>query len=108
MNKKNYWKIKNVTSSPVNFVAALPMSGSKGVLLNPNETIIVEAVRVNGIEVKTATLGVQERRRVVEIQSDFDNDFYKLEINKNLKTTDVESAIKFAEAERNAEGYMKS
>jgi len=106
--KKEYWKIKNITTKPVNFVAAMPSCGSKGVLLQPGETIITEAVKINGTPVKTATLGVQERRRIVEIEYNFNNDLYNLATNVNLKTTVVEDKIKFTDAEKNAESYMKS
>lgn len=106
--KKEYWKIKNVTAKPVNFVAAMPSCGSKGVLLQPGETIITEVVKVNGTPVKTAILGFQERRRIVEIDYNFNNDLYNLTTNVNLKTATVEDKIKFTDAEKNAEGYMKS
>lgn len=105
---KQYWKIKNVAATPVNFVLPLPNSGSKGVLLHPGECIVSECTLVNGVKQKTATLGVQERRKLIDIQDNFDNDLYKLTLNTNLSSASVEEIIGLADAGRNAENYMNS
>lgn len=99
----NYWKIKNITNKPVNFVCAMPNSGSKGILLQPGQCIIT-----NSFGVKTSTLGVQERRRLVEIQDNFNNDLYKFNLYENLNELEVSEKVKFMDAEKNAEQYMKS
>ena len=106
MNKQ-FWKIKNLTTKPVNFVLPLPGSGSKGVLLNPGECIISECTIVNGIKQKTATLGVQERRGLIEIQDNFNNTLYNLETGINLTTATVDSKIKLVDAQKDVENYME-
>ena len=101
-----YSKIVNITNQSVNFFCAMPGSGSKGILLNPGELVIVESVEVNGIAIKTSILGVQERRKLVIIEENFNNSFYDFPLYKNLKQSDVNDKINFLDAQKNAENYM--
>ena len=104
----SYVKIKNVSGKPVNFVIALPSSGSKGILLNNGECVIASSSYINGTLLKTASLGVQERRGLVQIQENFNNDLYQLPLNQNLSSATVEEKVRLSDAEQNAENYMKS
>jgi hypothetical protein len=101
--ENKFWKIKNVTNKPVNFVCAMPNSGSKGILLQPGECVVVHSLGI-----KTSTLGVQERRKLVEIQENFNNDLYKFNTYENLKDSEVVDKANFMDAEKAAEGYITS
>ena len=105
---KQYLKIKNVSGKPVNFVLPLPNSGSKGVLLNAGECIIAESYYTRGALLKTATFGIQQRRGLIDVEENFNNDLYKIDTNKNLNSELVEEKINIADSEKNAEDYMKS
>ena len=105
---KKYLKIKNVSGKPVNFVLPLPSSGSKGILLNGGECVISESSYTKGELLKTATLGIQQRRGLIDVQENFNNDLYKFAINTNLNTAVVEEAVKLADAQENADNYIKS
>lgn len=96
-----YWKIKNVSAKPVNFVCAMPSSGSKGILLQPNECIIT-----HDFGKKTSTLGVQERRRLIVVEENFDNDLYNFSLYENLSESTVTDRKDFLDAQKNAELYM--
>jgi hypothetical protein len=98
-----YWKIKNISKKPVNFVCAMPNSGSKGVLLQPEECVIT-----HDFGKKTSTLGVQERRKLIQIEENFNNDLYNFSLYENLNESEVADKAKFFDAEKAAEGYMKS
>lgn len=98
-----YWKIKNISTQPVNFVCAIPNSGSKGILLQPGECVIT-----NDFGRKTSTLGVQERRKVIQIEENFNNDLYNFPLYENLNESVVTDKANFLEAQKNAEDYMKS
>ena len=106
--EKKYLNIKNVSTNQVNFVIPLPGSGSKGILLSPGECVVAESSYTKGQLLKTATLGIQERRGLIVIEENFNNDLYGFELNKNLKTEDVEKKVNLLEAEENAKNYMKS
>ena len=104
----SYIKIKNISANPVKFVIPLASSGSKGVLLSSGECIIAEAFYTKGALLVTSNLSLQKRRGLIEIQESFNNDLYKFAINQNLSITATEQAMSLADAQRNAENYMKS
>lgn len=84
------WKIKNITSNPVKISIALGGPNNPGIILNPGEMVL-------SIDRLTAPLDAQERRKVVEIDRNFDNSELKLPIGKIMM--DISDAIK------NVEGY---
>ncbi len=98
-----YCKIKNISTQPVNFVCAMPSSGSKGILLQPGECVIT-----HDFGRKTSTLGVQERRKLIQIEENFDNELYNFPLYENLKEVTIIDKINFLDAQKNAELYMKS
>ena len=104
----SYLKIKNISGKPVNFVLPLANSGSKGILLNADESVVSESFYTKGALLITAPLSIQKRRGLVEIEENFNNDLYKFPINQNLVSTSVEEKINLANAQKNAENYMKS
>lgn len=104
----SFIKIKNISANSVKFVIPLANSGSKGVILNSGECVIAEAFYTKGALLITSPLSLQKRRGLVEIQENFNNDLYKFAINQNLSITTTEQAMNLADAQRNAENYMKS
>lgn len=96
-----YWKIKNISTQPVNFVCAMPGSGSKGILLQAGECVIT-----HDFGRKTSTLGVQERRKLISIEENFNNDLYGFNLYENLNDNTVNDKVSFLDAQKNAELYM--
>ena len=108
MANNSYLKIKNISGKPVNFVLPLANSGSKGILLNANESVISEAFYTKGSLLVTAQLSIQKRRGLVEIQESFNNELYKIPLNQNILTATLDEKVNLADAEKNAENYIKS
>jgi len=79
------WKIKNISESPVKISISLGGANNPGVILNPGEIVLSQA-RL------TAPLDAQERRGVVEIDRDFNNEELNLPLGTNM--ADIDEAKK--------------
>lgn len=81
----NTWKITNTSKGPVKLSVALGGANNPGVILNPGEMVL-------SINRLTGPLDAQERRKMVEIDRNFDNSELNLPLGKAMK--DIEGVIK--------------
>jgi len=84
----NTWKIKNTSATPVKLSVALGGTNNPGVILKPGEMVL-------SINRLTGPLDAQERRKMVEIDRDFDNTELNLPLGKVMK--DIDNAVKDVE-----------
>ena len=84
----NTWKIKNTSATPVKLSVALGGTNNPGVILQSGEMVL-------SINRLTGPLDAQERRKMVEVDRDFDNTELNLPLGKVMK--DIESAVKDVE-----------
>ena len=86
----NTWKIKNIANSPVKLSVALGANNNPGIILKPGEIVL-------SIDRLTAPLDAQERRKVIEVDRNFDNSVLNLPLGTAMM--DIKEAVK------NVEGY---
>jgi len=84
----NTWKIKNITENPVKLSIALGGANNPGIILQPGEIVL-------SINKLTAPLDAQERRGVVEVDRDFDNETLNLPLGSAMM--DIDIAVKRVE-----------
>src|SRR5271157_5576600 len=76
------WKIDNNSKQSVKF-ACKYKSGSKGIILQPDEFCVIE-------EMKTASIEAQERKKFIIINRNFNNNEYNYELVKAYKKNQYE------------------
>jgi hypothetical protein len=81
----NTWKITNKTEGEIKISVALGGANNPGVILKAGE-MVLSASRL------TAPLDAQERRKMVEVDRDFDNSELNLPLGKPMKN--IEDVIK--------------
>jgi len=74
MTRKN-WKIKNISDKQIKLAVAISSHGAPGVILQAGQFCL-------SIDQMTAPIDAQMRRGLVEIEKDFDNSNFKLELAK--------------------------
>ena len=100
----NTWKIKNISNVSVRFACRIGMA-SKGIILEPNKLCIVDPQL-------TATIDSQVRRKFIEIDREFDNTKYRLELGipfseEKIKVIDQKFTDQEKEAEKKIEEAVK-
>lgn len=88
----NTWKIKNISPAPVKISIALGGAMNPGIILKPGEVVL-------SLDRLTAPLDAQERRKIIEVDRNFDNSELKLPLGQSMM--DIVDAVK------NVEGYSE-
>ena len=106
----NIWKISNNSNQEVKIACKTTSMASKGIILKPNEFCLSEAQI-------TATMDIQERRRFITIDREFDNSELQLEFVRAYTESELsqiilenDSKIKsdFEKASESAEKYINN
>jgi len=71
----NYWKLRNKCDKNVRLVVTVGPAHSVGVVLNPGQSVI-------GKHQRTPSMDAQIRRGFVDLDKEFNNDSYELELGK--------------------------
>lgn len=95
----NYWKVKNICANTVRLVVTVGPAHSLGVMLRPNQSVMCTPQR-------TPSMDAQIRRRFVEVEKDFKNDLYDLELGKVYSEEEINNK-KMHKAEVDAGQYVQ-
>jgi len=88
------WKIKNVSPNPVKVAVAKTNTITIGMILKPNEFCVADSRM-------TTTIDIQERRNLIKIDRNFDNDL-NLQLCENYNESSLEAASKEVDNYKNA------
>lgn len=102
----NYWKISNMSNMPSKLIVSIAPNQSKGLILNPGEFCLSRSTQ-------TPVMDAQIRRKLIEIEKDFDNSKFNLEIGKVYSMTYLNQLLqeeqdKMKQAKVDAENYIKN
>jgi hypothetical protein len=102
----NYWKITNVSNRNSKLIVSISPNQSKGLLLNPGQFCLTRGLQ-------TPVMDAQIRRKLIEIEKDFDNTNFNLEIGKVYPVTHLNQLIqdeqdKMKQAKTDAENYVSN
>lgn len=92
------WKIKNVSNQAVRFVVSTASSHSKGIKLQPGHVVIC-------MPRQTPSMDAQFRRRLLEIDKNFNNEHYGLVMGESYEDSTLEE-IKLKKAQDDATDYI--
>lgn len=101
----NHWKISNLSGRPAKIIISLAPNQSKGMILNPGEFCICR-------NTQTPVMDAQVRRKLIQVEKNFDNSIYNLEIGKSYPITHLNQLMeeeneKMKKARMDAENYVK-
>lgn len=99
----NYWKISNLANRNAKIIISLAPNQSKGMILSPGEFCICR-------NTQTPVMDAQIRRKLIEVDKEFDNSVYNFEIGKAYPITllnqmNQEEQAKMEQARIDAENY---
>lgn len=102
----NYWKISNLSNRPSKLIVSISPNQSKGLMLNPGEFVVAR-------NTQTPVMDAQIRRKLIQVEKDFDNTRFNLEIGKVYSLTYWNQLVeteqdKMKQAKIDAEDYIKS
>lgn len=102
----NYWKISNLSNRPSKLIVSISPNQSKGLMLNPGEFVVAR-------NTQTPVMDAQIRRKLIQVEKDFDNTRFNLEIGKVYSLTYWNQLVeteqdKMKQAKIDAENYIKS
>jgi hypothetical protein len=92
------WKIKNLLQENVKFICKIG-ENTKGIVLNPNEFCIADAQQ-------TAFIKSQERKGFIQVDREFDNSKYNLEIGVVYSEDVLKTKSKLEIAKEDAKKYI--
>jgi hypothetical protein len=93
-----YWKLTNKCSSKVRLAVTVGPAQSVGIILNPGYSVICNPQ-------KTPSMDAQVRRNFLDLETDFDNDMYGLELGKVYSQEELDSK-KMEKSSQNASQYI--
>jgi len=93
-----YWKLTNKCSSKVRLAVTVGPAQSVGLILNPGDSVMCNPQR-------TPSMDAQIRRGFVELDKNFDNDMYGMELGKVYTQTELDQK-KMDKSGQNASQYM--
>lgn len=93
-----YWKLTNKCSSKVRLAVTIGPAQSLGLILNPGDSVMCNPQR-------TPSMDAQIRRNFVDLDSNFDNDMYGMELGKVYTQTELDQK-KMVKSGQNASQYM--
>ena len=101
----NYWKISNLSNRNSKLIVSLNANQSKGLILKPGEFCIAR-------NTQTPVMDAQIRRKLIEVEKDFDNSSFNLDIGKVYPITYLNELIqeqdKMKKAKIDAENYVNN
>lgn len=92
------WKIKNVATQAVKIVVSTASIRSVGIKLNPGDSVIC-------LPRQTPTIDAQFRRKLIEIDKNFDNELYGLAMGIVYNDSQIEE-MKMKKAGEDASDYV--
>lgn len=93
-----YWKLTNKCSSKVRFAVTVGPAQSVGLILNPGDSVMCNPQR-------TPSMDAQIRRNFIELDKNFDNDMYGMELGKVYTQAELDQK-KMDKSGQNASQYM--
>lgn len=93
-----YWKLTNKCSSKVRLAVTVGPAHSVGLILNPGDSVICKPQR-------TPSMDAQIRRSFLELDQNFDNDMYGMELGKAYTQSELDQK-KMDKSGQNASQYM--
>lgn len=93
-----YWKLTNKCSSKVRFVVTVGPAQSVGLILNPGDSVMCNPQR-------TPSMDAQIRRNFIELDKNFDNDMYGMELGKVYTQAELDQK-KMVQSGQNASQYI--
>lgn len=102
----NYWKISNLSNRPSKLIVSISPNQSKGLMLNPGEFVVAR-------NTQTPVMDAQIRRKLIQVEKDYDNTRFNLEIGKVYSLTYWNQLVqneqdKMKQAKVDAENYIKN